>query len=753
MVYSDPVMCAHSVHPDPPLPGDPEPRSAVDIPPTVVVERGRRPDKMEVQTGDVPREMPVRLGKYLIDAMVGQGAMGVVYRARQEGLDRVVALKILPQGAHASEASRHRFEREARSIAKLRHPSIVSIHEVGEYDGQPFFTMDFIDGLPLDTFLRTTGITSTVVIAELCATICDAVQYAHDQGVVHRDLKPGNILVDRTGHPIVTDFGLAKDVDTDSLLSLPGDIMGTPAFMSPEQAEGRVEGTGFVSDVYSLGAILYAMLARKPPFEGKTLVETLGKVIHRDPKPLTHANPAIEGELGAICLKAMEKDPGRRYASAQAMADDLRAFINGYPVSAKPWTWRRSVAKFCRRHRGELTGLAVAGGLLLVVGYLASHVFSRSYLDVAGAHLRSGDPAMRTEAVTTLAREIRQPDQLRSDQLDEASRLLWSRTEDTDIAVQAALLRTLNSGPAPEALQRTLTEAQATYIMALADQDENPELRNLALVVMGRFRRTDFADYLLTRLNEPDPAVRLKIVRSLGHQATRRALGPLLNLRIYDPVCRAEAEAALERFYEEGRMALFAGPDTAAKQALRNLGNAMAQYNQQLEALAHAGDPVPPASPDPGPFAPHVQALKTGSPAERQQAIYALGRTGDPRAAGPLLEALHDRELGAQAAFSLSRVSPSSVTPELVEKLRDPAAHTRAHAALALGLARQTSAVDDVIVALQVEGDFQARSAMVQALAEMNSPVAIPALRAVADRDPRLEMEIGGALQRLGATP
>ena len=741
-------MVADSVHPEPPASED-EPAPAVL--PTLVVGRSGRKPALKVNTGGVPRELPVRLGKYLIDALIGQGAMGVVYRARQEGLDRVVALKILPHGAHASEASRHRFEREAQAIAKLRHPNIVSIHEVGEYDGQPFFTMDYIDGTPLDVFLKTTGITSTVVIAELCATICDAVQYAHDQGIVHRDLKPGNILVDRTGRPIVTDFGLAKDLDADSLLSMPGDIVGTPAFMSPEQAEGRVEGTGFASDVYSLGAILYTMLTRKPPFEGKTLVETLGQVINREPKPLTHANPAIEGELGAICLKAMEKDPYLRYETAQAMANDLRAFINGFPVSARPWTWRRGVAKFCGRHRGELTGLGVAAVLLALVGYLATQVFSQTYLDIARAHLNSGDATVRAEAVGTLAREIRQPDQLHPDRLEEAARLLLGAADDDETGVQAALLAALDAGSPPDALQREMTQEQAAWVMALADRDDDPQLRNLAIAVMARFRRGDFAEYLLARLDEPNPAVRLRVVRSLGHQATRRALGPLLNMRVYDPICRAEAEIALERFYQEGRIALFEGQDSVVKDTLRTLGDAMAQYNQQLEAMSAAADPQSPPPGMEGPLAAYAQALSSGSPMEQQQAIYELGQTGDPRAAELLLDALHDRQFGDQAAYALSRVHAGRFTRQLVEKLKDPAPHTRAHAALALGLSRQTSAVDEIVVALQVEGDLSAGSTMIQALAELGSPDAIPALRQVAERDQRLKPDVDASLQRLGA--
>ena len=207
-----------------------------------------------------------------------------------------MALKLLLQGEHTSPEGRSRFEREAKAISRLRHPNIVAVHEVGEYEGQPFFTMDFIDGLPLSKFARRVKIDSQVVIADLCATIADAVQYAHEQGVIHRDLKPDNILMTANGVPVITDFGLAKELDSMTMLSMTGEVMGTPAFMPPEQASGRTSETDQRSDVYSLGAILYWLLTSHEPFEGKSMVETLTLVVHEDPPLPTRVNPAVSGD-------------------------------------------------------------------------------------------------------------------------------------------------------------------------------------------------------------------------------------------------------------------------------------------------------------------------------------------------------------------------------------------------------------------------------------------------------------------------
>ncbi|MCF7838265.1 MAG: serine/threonine protein kinase, partial [Candidatus Marinimicrobia bacterium] len=241
----------------------------------------------------IPRHIPVRLGAYELEGLIGEGAMGLVFRARQEGLRRVVALKIMRDGPRMGANARRRFLREARAMARLHHPNIVAVHEVGEFDAQPFFTMDWVDGVPLDHFVIRLNLADPVIIADLGAQIAEAVAYAHGQGIIHRDLKPANIMMDAQGRPLLTDFGLAKELDSESLVSVSGDIMGTPAFMAPEQAAGHIGATDARCDVSALGALLYWLLSRRKPFEAKTLVETLAKVVHEDPPPLMRLHPGL----------------------------------------------------------------------------------------------------------------------------------------------------------------------------------------------------------------------------------------------------------------------------------------------------------------------------------------------------------------------------------------------------------------------------------------------------------------------------
>ena len=707
--------------------------------------------------GTIPREIPVRLGRYLIDNVIGRGAMGVVYRARQEGLNRTVALKVLLEGEHASEARRKRFEREARAIAKLHHPNIVTVHEVGEYQGQPFFSMDLIEGMALDQFAKKVGLTSSTIIADLCATIADAVAYAHDQGILHRDLKPSNILVNNAGQPIITDFGLAKDMDSESMLSVAGDIMGTPAFMSPEQAGGRVEDTDARSDVYALGAILYSLLTRKPPFEGKTVVETLTKVLHEEPASFRITNPHVEGELGAICMKAMEKEPARRYPSAEAFADDLRNFINGYPVTARPRTWRRSLQLFTRRRRKEIRWAAAAAALLLVVGVAAPLFFSRAYLDVARTHLGSPDPAVRADAVATLGREIIQPEELDQARRGEAARLIMTAAGDEDPAVRAALLAFLAEQAGAGPMAGAIDDQAAAWLIAEANQKQDPRRRDLALETMGRVSNQAFRKYLVQRLNEPNPAVRIKVVRSLGGQHTIHAVAPLINLMNSDPLCRAEAQAALDRIYAEGSFSPFTGTDRAVKHAMQGLTQAMAQHDAQLEAVLRdidGGEAGRPEAEPEGPLSEFERALRSGDPAERMRAVYELGMAGDPAAVPTLLEALRDDDprVGAAAALALTRAGGPGVIDELQRRiLSEETATARGNAALAMGFTGSRTAVDPLLVALAQERDLGARRMIVQALGELGEAHAVPGLRRAAEQESRLAPDVERALLRIGS--
>ncbi len=247
---------------------------------------------------------------------IARGGMGVVYKARQRSLNRTVAVKMILAGHLASLADHERFHAEAEAAANLDHPGIVPVFQVGEHEGQHFYSMGFVDGQTLTERLAQ-GPVAPREAALLARDVAEAVQYAHSQGVVHRDLKPGNILLDRAGRPRVADFGLAKRVASETHLTMTGQVLGTPSFMPPEQARGQTDEIGPSADIYALGAVLYAMLTGRPPFQAATSLDTLNQVLTRDPVPPRQLNAQVPPDLETIVLKCLEKSPARRYRSGQ----------------------------------------------------------------------------------------------------------------------------------------------------------------------------------------------------------------------------------------------------------------------------------------------------------------------------------------------------------------------------------------------------------------------------------------------------
>jgi predicted Ser/Thr protein kinase len=300
---------------------------------------------------------------YDIVGELGRGGMGVVYKARQAGLDRVVALKMILAGAHAGPAQRARFRTEAAAIARLQHPNIVQIHHVGECDGNLFFAMEMVEGGSLATAAGT-GPWEPRRAAAVAEKLARAVHAVHSEGIVHRDLKPHNVLLTADGEPKVVDFGLAKLAGADQMeATVTGAVLGTPGYMAPEQAEGRSRDVGSHTDVYALGAILYHLLTGRPPFRAETPLATIRRIVSEDPVPPRSRQPEVPPDLDAVCLKCLAKEPRDRYPSAAALADDLRHVLDGEPVSARPPGLGRRLAKWWRTHPGTSIALAVAAGL------------------------------------------------------------------------------------------------------------------------------------------------------------------------------------------------------------------------------------------------------------------------------------------------------------------------------------------------------------------------------------------------------
>ncbi len=310
---------------------------------------------------------PLPFGDYELLEEIGRGGMGIVYRARQVSLDRIVAVKMLRFGPEASKEFVQRFHTEATAAGSLQHPHIVSIHEVGIHQGQQYLVMDFVKGPPLSRLVSHHQPLPARRAAGYLKTLAEAVHYAHEHGILHRDLKPSNVLIDEGDQPQITDFGLAKRLVGDPELTVTGQALGSPNYMPPEQATAQRGKVSRRSDVYGLGAMLYHLLTGRAPFVAETVPETLRLVLETDPVSPRLLNPGVPRDLETICLKCLEKDPGQRYATAQALAEELRRFLGNEPIQARPVTRAVRVGRWCRR-KPVIAALAVAVLLVVLLG-------------------------------------------------------------------------------------------------------------------------------------------------------------------------------------------------------------------------------------------------------------------------------------------------------------------------------------------------------------------------------------------------
>ncbi|MGE0608292.1 MAG: protein kinase [Pirellulales bacterium] len=403
-----------------------------------------------------PGKAPPRLGEYELLAEIARGGMGVVYKARHTRLNRVVALKMILSGQLAGAEEIRRFQAEAQAAAGLDHPGIVPVHEFGEIDGRPYFSMGFVEGQSLAVHLRE-GPMPPREAAEIVRQISLAVQYAHDRGVIHRDLKPGNVLLEKVDSrhaasngddetlsadapPLsleairrarVTDFGLAKRTQDDSGLTATGQILGTPSYMPPEQAAGKHEQVGVTADVYSLGAVLYATLTSRPPFQAASITETLRQVIERDPVSPRALNPAVPRDLETIALRCLQKEAADRYPSAAALAEELRRFLAGEPIAARPAGRGERAVRWCRRQPVAAALIAVATLLLAVLAVGGPIVAARE----AGLRQAADTGRAKADEQSRLASD-------RAEQLQKTSGALQNRTQELAQEVTRANLAT-----------------------------------------------------------------------------------------------------------------------------------------------------------------------------------------------------------------------------------------------------------------------------------------------------------------------
>ncbi len=381
-------------------------------------------DDPSLSTDDVtepPIGVPVIPG-YEFEREIGHGGMGVVYKARHLGLKRSVALKMIIGGGTASSRQLAHFRTEAEAVARLKHPHIVQIHDFGEHEGRHYVALEYVDGSLAERLDGTPWRPKDAAI--LIRTLAEAAHHAHLQGVVHRDLKPSNILLQKSGaaqveqnscdqhgntspadmEPKITDFGLARLLDDEAALTLTGEALGTPSYMAPEQATGQAANRGATVDVYALGAILYELLTGRPPFKGTSKYETLEQVRTIDPVYPRQLQPRIPWDLETICLKCLRKEPEKRYAAALELADDLRRFLVGEPIAARPVTRIERLFKWAKRHRTLTVLIAVFAVLAIALPIAFYQNTAATSAERLVSSLSTADTARVPELVEEISR-------------------------------------------------------------------------------------------------------------------------------------------------------------------------------------------------------------------------------------------------------------------------------------------------------------------------------------------------------------
>src|SRR5262245_37847490 len=530
-----------------------------------------------------PEEAPLpEIPGYEVEEVLGVGGMGVVFRARHLRLNRIVALKMTLAGAYAGPRERDRFQREAEAVARLQHPNVVQIHDVGESDGRPYFTMEFAAGGSLAQKLSGHPQPAREGAA-LVATLAGAVQVAHTAGIVHRDLKPANVLLTADSTPKITDFGLARRLDGDTGLTGSGAAVGTPSYMAPEQAQGQRALVGPLADIYALGAILYETLTGRPPFRAESAAETIQQVIARDPVPPSRLNHSVPRDLDTICLKCLRKEPGLRYASAAALADDLGRFLRGEAIAARPeGVWRR-LERRVRRRPG--LSAAIATVTVLALALIAGSLWA----------LSERSAAARGEAATERAVEDDLTDMARLIQMAKwpEARAAWERANGR-LADRASpdLRRRLDQGNRDLDMVRDLDEIR----LRLTSKREPQSPENLYAQAYRRYGIDLLAlDAAESAARIHDSAIRDTLVAFLHDwlywiaTENRSRVGAAADLADGDDWRRAYRAAIADMNANAGKFkSLAAVPEAAAQPSviLSGLCGLLMAHQSRVEALA-----------------------------------------------------------------------------------------------------------------------------------------------------------------------
>jgi serine/threonine-protein kinase len=443
---------------------------------------------------------------YELEAELGRGGMGAVYKARDRQLNRPVALKVLLAGRYLDPAARLRFATEARAVAAGRHPNVVEVYEVGEHDGLPYLVLEYCAGGSLAARARQEAVPPRQA-AELVEPLARAMHAAHAAGVIHRDLKPANVLLDEKGTPKVTDFGLARQLADESGFTRTGAVMGTPSYMAPEQALGRTKEVGPHSDQYSLGATLYDLLTGRPPFKGTSVEDTLEQVRTRDPLPPTQLQPGCPKDLETICLKTLSKDPAKRYADCAAFADDLRAYLDGRPITARPVGSAEKLWRWAKRNPRVAALTAAVAVLLLVIGTggaAAAVVFDEKKREAVGLAKRESDAHALAEEKREVAEKALAAEA--AARKDEAEQYAFARETAVKVAIdvpdllrQAVFTRAVQA-KVQEVLGEAMTAqlARAGHVRGLPERGVMIYHQQLGELLRMQGKQTDARKHLET---------------------------------------------------------------------------------------------------------------------------------------------------------------------------------------------------------------------------------------------------------------
>lgn len=749
------------------------------------------PDLRGDPATDLKKLIPEEFNGYRVLREIARGGMGVVLLAEQPALRRKVAMKLMLPSAESNDPkARDRFLREARAMARLKHAYIIQVYEIGEVQGMPWFTMEFVEGRTLAQLIDEKRLDVNQGV-DIHVKVAQALAFAHSQGILHRDLKPGNVMVRPSGDPVLMDFGLAKDVTGESVkLSITGTVLGTPSYMSPEQAQALPLDAR--ADVYSLGAVLYEAVTGHVPFEGKTAFATIYQVIHDDPTPARTLNPSVPPDLSRICTKAMEKDPLDRYQTMLEFSKDMEHFLHGEVVAAQGPSAEYRFRQWIKTHRLHcVAGASVAAVLLVVLLLMGSGVLRASpppKVDIRKP-LLEGSISTRVAHIQALAGDL-VDGKLKKGSADERNALkaLEELTANADPEIAVAALQALLKA-APEQTSLDVFGAQT-------DAQRPRAVRQVALDIVIQLQKQG-TSMVLSKVMQYDPETefRLRAIRGMGKGVEPSAMTHLMKLAARGQP-RALAEAAREKLKElrtpDTILSMYAGSRTFEHaRALGEMLDKTSDYERQLEDAMGEINPATKKQEvrESQPYEVAVQRMKDGDKDQRMVAAFDLGLMARPESEDALRAALEDQELDVAltAAESLGKITKIKAPEKLIELLdaekkdRPGARMAAAHAcglvnpsppgapiAAALAKERDTGVQIELaqalgrlrppeaklpLLALLVEGAMPAKVKAVWAMGQLGDasvcPALVTALEKAGPNDKELKVELAGALSAL----